>query len=391
VKAKFLALLTDDYVSPVLLNTLMREEVPVIVRGRRLKEELERFCPSLKLLGKEDALEIISREDSRLLANAEDLLSCVADRTLDPSRAEGLRQLGDKRGFRELERDAYPDFFFVEAESSRLKEIELPPGRGYIIKPSSGLKGIGVRRVKERRDLHMMADALVREAEESAEAIGRDLISPDKFLIEEFIKGEEFACDAYLSSKGEPVVLGIYAHPLRDEEDFRDIVYYTSSGVMKKMLPRVSDFLRKLSAQTGLKGIPLNAEFRLQRNRLMPIEVNPLRFGSFSIPDLTFFAFRVNPYKYYYNEQKPEWKKILSQGGEEIFFRVLTRLPEGGRRGAGKSADHEEFAATFSRDPIGYCKLDMKRYPAFSIAFGRTNNIDEVLKYLDIDFEDYLS
>jgi hypothetical protein len=403
VKAKSLALLTDDYVSPMLLNTLMREEIPVIVRGRRLKEELERFCPGLKLLSKEEALDIISKEDSRLLANAEDLLSCVADRTLDPSRAEGLRQLKDKRRFRELERVAYPDYFFLEAKSNRLKEIELPPGRSYIIKPSSGLKGIGVRMVKERKDLHMVADALVREVEESAEALGKDplssgrllgsdrILSSDRFLIEEFLKGEEFACDAYLSSKGEPVVLGIYAHPLRDEEDFRDIVYYTSSNVMRKILPRVSDFLRKLSAQTGLKGIPLNAEFRLQRNRLMPIEINPLRFGSFSIPDLAFFAFRVNPYKYHYNEQKPEWERILSQEGEEIFFRVLTRLPEGGKRVAGKSADHEEFAATFSRDPIGYCKLDMRRYPAFSIAFGRTNNIDEVLRYLDIDFEDYLS
>lgn len=390
MKEKSLALLTDDYVSPMLLNTLMREEIPVLVRGKKLKEELERFCPSLKLLSKEEALNIISKEDSRLLTNTEDLLSCVATHTTDPSRAEGLMQLKDKRRFRELESEYYPDYFFLEAESSRLKEIELPPGRSYVIKPSSGLKGIGVWMAKERKDLHGMADAIVKEVKESAETLGRDLLSSDRFLIEEFIKGEEFACDAYLSSKGEPVVLGIYAHPLRDEGDFRDIVYYTSSGVIRKMLPRVSDFLRKLSAKTGLKGIPLHAEFRLQKNRLMPIEVNPLRMGRFGLPDLAFFAFGVNPYRYYYNEQKPEWDRILSRAGEDMFFRVLARLPEGLVGTKGLSVDHEKFADTFN-DLVGYCKLDNTRYPAFSIAFGKTGNIDEVQKYLELDLKEYLS
>ncbi len=394
VKENTLALLTNDYVSPMLLNTLMREEIPVLAKSKRLKGELERFCPSLKLLDKEVALDIISKEDSRLLSNANDLLSWVIAHTTDHSRAEGLEILKDKRKFRELERAAYPDYFFIEVESSSLKEVDLPQGRSYVIKPSSGLKGIGVRRAKSGKDLQRVADALVVDVKDSADAIGRDLLSSDRFLIEEFIKGEEFACDAYLSSKGEPVVLGIYAHPLRDEEDFRDIVYYTSSGVMRKMLPRITDFLRKLSAQIGLKGIPLHAEFRLQKNRLMPLEINPLRMGRFGLPDLAFFAFMVNPYRYYYNELKPDWEKILSQPGEEIFFRVLARLPESkdeSKEGTDKlSANHEEFADTF-QDLVGYCKLDTKRYPAFSIAFGKTGDIGEVQKYLDMDFEEYLS
>gem|GEM_PF-494147 len=399
VKEKTLALLTNDYVSPMLLNTLMREEIPVLAQDKRLRGELERFCPSLKLLDKEVALDIISKEDSRLLSNADDPLSCVIAHTADSSKAEGLEILKDKRRFRELERSAYPDYFFIEVESSRLKEVELPQGRSYIIKPSSGLKGIGVRKVKNGRDLQRIADALVRDVKEmdvkeSADAFGRDILSSERFLIEEFIKGEEFACDAYLSSKGEPVVLGIYAHPLRDEDDLRDIVYYTSVGIMRKMLPRITDSLRKLSVQLGLKGIPLHAEFRIQKNRLIPLEINPLRMGRFGLPDLAFFAFRVNPYRYYYDDQKPEWEKILSQAGAEIFFRVLARLPESmdGRReeAVNLSADHEEFADTF-QDLVGYCKLDTKRYPAFSIAFGKTGDIGEVLKYLDIDFEEYLT
>lgn len=380
VKENSLALLTDDYISPLLLNTLMREEIPVLVRSKRLKGELERFCPGLKILNKVEALDIISKGDNRVLANSEDLLSCVISNTLDPSKAERLKVLADKGRFRELERDAYPDYFFLEAESIRLNDVKLPPGRSYIVKPSSSLKGTGVRMLKNSGDIPQMAETLSQEAMQIP-------LDPGRFLIEEYIKGDEFACDAYISPKGVPAVLGIYAHPLLDEEDFRDIVYYTSAGVMKKMLPRISDFLRRLSSQTGLRGIPMHAEFRMQKNRLMPIDVSPLRFGSFSLPDLTFFAFGLNPYKHYYDYFEPQWDRILPQAGEDIFFRVLARMPKGAE---GKTPDHEEFADTI-QDMMGYCKLDTKRYPAFSIAFGRTKDMDEVLKYLDLDFQEFLS
>jgi hypothetical protein len=386
VKENSLALLSDDYISPLLLNTLMREDIPALIRGKRLKGELERFYPGLKVLNKAEAMDIISKENNRLLMNSEDFLSCLIDNAPEPSKAERLKVLSDKRQFREMEREAYPDYFFMETESDRLKDakIKLPPGRSYIVKPSSGPRVIGagvrtgVRMLKDRSDLEQVAKSLTQD---------NMSLDPGSFLIEEYIRGDEFACDAYISPRGEPVVLGIYAHPLRDPEDFRDIVYFTSAGIMRKMLPRVSDFLRRLSNQTGLQGIPLHVEFRLKENRLMPIEVDPLRFGSFSIPDLVFFAFGLNPYKYYYNYLKPEWERIISQAGEEIYFRVLARMP---KEAEGKTPDHEEFADTV-QDMVGYCKLDTNRYPAFSIAFGRTKDMDSVLKYLNLDFRMYLS
>lgn len=382
VKENSLALLSDEYISPLLLNTLMREEIPVLVRGKRLREELERYCPGLKILNKAEAMDIISKENNRLLINSEDFLSCMIDNAPDHSKAERLRVLADKGQFRELERDAYPDYFFMETEIDRLKDVraKLPPGRSYIIKPSSSSKGIGagVRMLRSSSDLDQMAESLIHD---------KTSIDQGRLLIEDYIKGEEFACDAYIGPGGEPVVLGIYAHPLKDAEDFRDIVYYTSAGIMKKMLPRISDFLRRLSKRTELQGVQLHAEFRLQGNRLMPIEVDPLRFGSFSLSDLTFFAFGLNPYKHYYNSLKPEWDRVIQRSGEEIFFRVLARTPD---ESIGKIPDHEEFADTV-QDLVGYCKLDTERYPAFSIAFGRTTDVESVQKFLDLDFKRYLS
>jgi hypothetical protein len=45
------------------------------------------------------------------------------------------------------------DYFFLEAESIRLKDVKLPPGRSYIVKPSSRSKRHGMRMLKNGGDL----------------------------------------------------------------------------------------------------------------------------------------------------------------------------------------------------------------------------------------------
>lgn len=387
MKDRSIALLADAYISPMFLNTLIREGIPAFAKGERLENEFKKYCPGLKILDKINALEIIAQPDSRILTNAESILTCTI-RHGEPSRAEDIRIFKDKPRFRQLLSKAFPDYFFVEVEADKLKEIDLPPGKDYIIKPSSGLFGIGLRRVKNSADLKKKADELLSEVGRSTDSFGPDLLSADRFLIEEYIKGEEIACDAFFNSLGEPVILGIYAHPLLDEDDFRDILYYTSAALVDRMLPRIGDFLRRLSTQMMIKNYPLHAKFRLKGNRLMPIEINPMRFGSFSLPELTFFAFGLNPYKYYYLDQKPDWNRALSQAEDKIIFRVLSRLEI--PPADGQEPDHDEFASAFE-DLIAYCKLDLTRYPAFSVAFGKAGNVQELQKYLDTDFKEYLT
>ncbi len=157
---------------------------------------------------------------------------------------------------------------------------------------------------------------------------------------------------------------------------------------MRKYLHRMEDSLKDLSSRFDLENLPLHAEFRLHMDDLVPIGVDPGRFGSFSLSDLLFFAFGINPYKQYFRGLKPDWDSTLSLAESDIFFRVLSRLP--GAVPAGRKPDHEEFADTF-QNLVGYCKLDPDRYSAFSIAFGRTDNLEDVRKYLSMDFGDFLT
>jgi hypothetical protein len=386
-KDKSLAMLTDAYLSPLLLNTLVRDGIPAAARGGRLKEEFRRFCGDLRMLDKADALNIIAQPESRLLINSEDFLPCLIDH-LDQKRAEGIRVFRDRLRFRQLLRNAFPDYFFAEVGADRIKEFDLAPGKDYMIKPSAGLSGMVPRRIKDGAGLKNAADELRSGAEESTGSLGPDISNIETFLIEEYIRGEEMACDAFFNSKGEPVILGIYAHPLLNEDDFRDILYYTSAELVDRMLPRIEDLLRRISSRMKTQNFPMHATFRLQRNRLMPIKISPMSFGSFSLPDLNFFAFGLNPYRYYYQDRKPDWKDLLSRAEDKIFFRVLSRLQAPHEKGL--HPDHDKFASVFP-DLIGYCKLDAARYPAFSVAFGRAENAGEVRMYLDINFQDYIS
>jgi hypothetical protein len=390
VNPRSLALLSDAYTSPMLLNTLVREGIPVAAKGP-LREELARFCPGLRLASREEALDIIAQPDSLILANSEGLLPCLLSESADSSRKVALRLLKDKSVLRKPTVAGGPGSATGSrvVEACQLKEAKLPSDGSFVIKPSAGLQGIGIRRVGAS-GLAAVAEEILEEVSRGSERFGPDLLSTDRFLIEDYVRGEEFACDAYLSQSGEPVILGAYGHPHMNDDDLGDVLYYTSSELMNKMQSRMSDFLRGLNERPGIRGLPLHAEFRRQGRDLIPIEVNPLRFGDFGLPDLTFFAFGVNCYRHYFLQQAPQWDRILLQAEKDIFFRVLSRLPDGAGAAAGKKIEHEEFADTFEH-LTGYCRLDPLRYPAFSIAFAREVKMKAVTKYLSVDFRDFLS
>jgi ATP-grasp domain len=45
---------------------------------------------------------------------------------------------------------------------------------------------------------------------------------------------------------------------------------------------------------------PIHAELKLMKGELFPIEFNPMRFGGLGLGDLSYYAFGINPYKYYF-------------------------------------------------------------------------------------------
>jgi hypothetical protein len=320
VKENSLAVLADGYISPMLLNTLMRQKIPALAQNERLENELKRYCPGLILLSREEAADKISKANSLVYASSEEVLPIVLESSKNPSRIENTNLFLDESKFKQT------------------------------------LKGIGSEYLR--------------------------------------IPVEIYACDAYFNSRSKPVVLGIYRHPQKSEGGQMDIVYYTNAEIMREMLPRVEKFLGDISARLKIKNFPLHMDFSANGDGLVPTKISPMRFGDFSLPDLLLFAYGINSYSDYFLKREPNWQEILSGSGDETYFWVMSMLPlapyvDWASAYQDLKPDHDEYADTF-QDLIGYCKLDLKRYPAFSIAFARTKNIDEALKYLNFKFESYM-
>ncbi|WP_238531663.1 ATP-grasp domain-containing protein [Nitritalea halalkaliphila] len=152
-----------------------------------------------------------------------------------------------------------------------------------------------------------------------------EVVNTQQFLIESYIRGEEYAIDCYLDAAGEPVILNIMHHWFTSEADVSDRVYCASLGTWKRLHEPVLAFLKVLAQVTGLKNFPLHLEVRQQEDgRIIPIEVNPMRFGGFcTTADVAHFAFGLNAYEAFMQEQRPDIEAMMQAKPDALFALVL--------------------------------------------------------------------
>lgn len=383
---QLLTLLANGYISSLLIETLTKNRIPVLPQNEIVVKKLGNHVEDLIILSEKEAVKLLLKSNTLIYTNAEEMLPILLKNSRDQLMIDNIKLFKNKSMMRLLMKKIYPDFYFLEVRKEKLKYIHLQPDKTYIVKPAVGFLSIGIRKIKAESDRNKAIDEVNSEIKKYSSTFPSSVISPNKLLIEEYIFGEEFACDAYFDSEGKAVILGIYSHPFLNEDDFRDVVYYTSSKIMHEMLPKIGEFFYELSSLKKIYNFPIHIEFRLYENRLIPIEINPMRFGGFGLANLPYFAFRINSYEYYFSRKKPDWDEILEEVGEEIFYFALGRVPE--KLSGDKKPDHEKFKGTF-KNLIDYYELDYNKYPAFAIAFGKTDDISEALKYLSFDFNSY--
>jgi len=229
---------SDTYISPLLIKTLAKHKVPILSQNKKLTERLRDFTEDLIILRKNESNKLFLKSNSLIYTSSEDALPFLLKNSNDQSLIRGIKLFKNKSQMRLLLKKFFPDFFFLEVEKEKLKDVDLPSDKTYIIKPSVGFFSICIRKIKNKKDLNEKIDGMFSEIEKYSKMFDINVINSDKFLIEEYLTGKEFACDAYFDSKGVPVILCISLHPFLNEDDFRDIVYYTSSRIMYEMSPK---------------------------------------------------------------------------------------------------------------------------------------------------------
>lgn len=329
----------------------------------------------------------VFRPNDLVLITSENVLDAVLQRMSDPVKSELINTLKDKFKCRKLLQDLYPDFYCASVALSDLAGVTLPPGKRFVVKPNRGYFATAIKFIDSATDLTRIALDMEQEIKSRATIFAESVLSESALIIEEYIEGEEYAIDMYYSDDGTPVILNIYHHPIPDDPNYLHALYYTSKPIFDALHDRMVNWFSHLNTSLKATGFPIHAEFRIRGDDILPIELNPLRFGGDGLSELCFHAFGLNPYQAFLHQIVPDWDAIW-QGREDRLYTwmmgyvgsdidVLTYRPNMG-----------EFQGLFSRI-LSDTLLNYQAHLGFSVIYSEETDLRDVNRLVNTDFKQY--
>ena len=303
-----------------------------------------------------------------------------------------LNLFKDKSKFRTVFSDLYPSFSFKEVTFEELKKTSLESlNFPLVIKPAAGFMGFGVHIIYSDSDWKSALYTLEDEINRAQTMFEENVISSSRFLIEDYIQGEEFAIDAYFDKQGNPVILNIFQHPYLDSKDVRNRIYMTSAGIMIKYMARFATLLKQFGDRADIRNLAIHMEVRVTENEeIIPVEVNPMRFSGWCTTDVAKYAWGVNVYEYFMEQKRPDWNEILSNAQRGVYYFSMAEVPDGLDKNRIKSFNYEKLLANYS-NVLEVRRINYKNNPLFAVIFGFTQDKEEVKQILQLNTKDYIT
>lgn len=383
----------EPYISEFFKATVRDNAIPVI--GTEIAKNLDLY-QGTKFLSEDEAIETARTADNpAIYTTSENSIAWIAKHLAFSDLPGKIDLFKDKLKFRELTKSIFPSFTFrsvrvEDLESIEFDELPLP----FIIKPVVGFFSMGVYKVSSFDEWKKTIASLYAEIEQIRGLYPEEVLNTRSFIIEQVIHGEEYAFDAYFNSAGEPVVLSILKHVFSSDTDVSDRVYISSKEIIENNLEEFTDFARKIGDLANVKNFPVHIELRRdKKGTLLPIEVNPMRFGGWcTTADVSFLAYGLNTYLCYYQQQKPDWPEILKGKEGKLFSIIVLDNSTGMNADEIASFDYEKLLSQFER-PLELRKIDHKEYPLFGFLFTETReeNMIELENILHSDLTEFIS
>lgn len=383
-------ILEKPYVSGFLIDTIVNNNWKVLDNSAYRDMGME-----------EGAIDIITSDAAKnrylaqefplVYANSENAISWVLQNLPESNLSDYIRLFKDKAAFRELLKTMFPDFYFRTVALNEIKRINTDEIRfPIVIKPSVGFLSFGVHTVRNRAEWKDTISVLEKEMKQAMQLYPDNVVNSSTFIIEELIEGEEFAVDAYYDRDGEPVILNIFQHPFYNSKDVSDRIYLMSTGIMIKYMAKFALLLRDIGNLKNIKNFPMHIELRVTNDgRIIPIEVNPMRFAGWCTTDVAKYAWGINVYEYFYYQKRPDWNCILENSKKGVFYFSMAEVPSGMDRAKIQGFEYDKFLANYS-DVLEVRRINPSVNPLFAIIFGHTYSKDEVLKILSLKTKDYI-
>lgn len=342
-------------------------------------------APEMKLMTTEELLRSGRHfsGDENVCMTSENSLEALSGR-LDPIRRKALETLKDKLLFREILRDLYPRFSFRLVNAVEIASLTIE--RKSVIKPRRGIFGTAVRVVTPGADMQRLSREIDEEVKRNARVYAQSVLSAEEFIMEDFLEGDEYAVDLFYDSRGKPCIVNITHHPVPVDTAYIHMMYNTSKKAFDRIYPELQKFFTRLNDILKVTRFPMHAEVQVCGDEIVPVEINPMRFGGMGLGNLVYYAHGINPFLCFSRDHEPEWQKIWEGKEEKIYTYFIAYNgknihPDRSRPRYDKLKSH--FTRVIREQPF-----DHKKQLAFGIYFleETEENLRELLK---LDFNEF--
>lgn len=378
-----MVILERPFASDMMVDTIEKNSIPV------LKNEMSerRVSNGVVLSDAEFAAEY--KKTGKLYTVSENALGWIYEHIEDKRFLDSISIVKDKNAFRKICRDIYPDFFFKELNINEMEQLDTDSiVFPCVIKPSVGFLSKGVFVVHDPKEYKAAVASLLSDFAKAGADFPEFVVGKSRFLIEEYIHGEEYAVDAYYDEIENPVILNIFHHKFMDESDTSDRLYMTNKGLFDKYETPFTTFLTNLNATLHLKNFPMHIEFRYDGKKAVPIEINPLRFTGFCLNELQVFISGQHPMLSFLKGRHVS-KEEMWKGKENLTYAfTVLDLPSGCED---KAFNAEKFSADF-HDVIDVRLVPDKTSGVAATVFLKTEteNIQSFDRIMSLDMREYM-
>jgi len=386
-------LIDKPFASDFLIKTIKENKFPIIKTATSKSMVSDE---SLNWISEKDAIERYKNETDLLLySNSENAISWIEKNLSFSKLPNQIQFFKNKILFRELLKDAFPNYYFKGVQLSELFKIDASTLKfPLILKPAVGFFSLAVHKVDNAQEWQTVLVNIEKELASFKGMYPKEVVDVSDFIIEQYIEGEEYAVDCYYNKKGEPVVLNVMHHIFSSDKDVSDRVYSTSKEIIEKHQSKIEAFLKIIGEKAQLKNFPMHVEIRVDsNNNIIPIEINPLRFGGWcTTGDISYFAYGFNSYEQFLYQKTPNWNAIFETRKDKLYSLIVLDNNSGINEKDIVSFDYELLLKDLKK-PLNLRKVDFRKYAVFGFLFIETSkeNNNEVANILASNLRKYIT
>jgi hypothetical protein len=341
---------------------------------------------NMSMMSSDDLLKsnLYFTKTDKVCITSESSIDVVISRMADVERKRAIEVLKDKFAFRKILTDIYPNYQYKHIDIAAIKGLSIT--KKAVIKPLKGCFGTAVRVIDTHTNVHQLFDELKADLDKNGAVFSDTVLSKNDFIIEDFISGEEYAVDMFYDDKGKPHIINIYHHPMPREEAYLHVVYCTSKDIFNRIYDKAVTFFTALNKILNVTNFLIHSEFRLHEGVLMPIEMNPMRFGGMGLGNMVYHGLGINPYTCFAQNKSPNWAKIWAKNPTDTYAFFIAYN--------GKSIDKNRFKPNIEQLKKEFTILlldkifDYKTQLAFGIFYIKETE-NNLKKLLNIEFDDF--